>query len=469
MNAKPFTTPTDIAFASKCLHNWFLECTGDVSRRRPPDAGLRLIMERGIKREEDVIARFDALEKIDWDGKDWNEGMALTEEAMKKGNPWIYQGVLIRENMRGRPDLLKRIEGHSKVGEHSYIPVDIKGHKEVTKKDRFQLNAYADMLHPLLGKRPLVGAILLNTGKLEEVDLTTDESEYRSLRAKMESILRGRIKTEGFKCGECNKCPWIDVCSEDWKAKESVCLLYGVSADMATKFSEAGFPSWRKIADARPKELAKKLKKPAPRARSLWVAAQAWKFNKPQIKKLPKFPTKIPIHFYDIETHDGVVYLHGNIRLYGDDRQAVQYIARDASGEEQAWHDWLDFLAKDKKAHVYCWSEYERGFAESLWAKYGGNENGWKHLAGNLVDQCAFVRDHFALPTSGYSIKKVAPFFGFEWDAKDAGGLNSESWYGDWLESGDEAILKKILRYNLDDVTAMEVIHKKLVEFVKTL
>ena len=79
-----------------------------------------------------------------------------------------------------------------------------------------------------------------------------------------------------------------------------------------------------------------------------------------------------------------------------------------------------------------------------------------------MIDQCAFVREHFALPLSSYSIKKVAPFFGFKWQAEDAGGLNSVSWYKNWLETGDTIIKEKILQYNLDDVIAMEVIDREL-------
>ena len=72
------------------------------------------------------------------------------------------------------------------------------------------------------------------------------------------------------------------------------------------------------------------------------------------------------------------------------------------------------------------------------------------------------MSEHFALPATSYSIKQVAPLFGFHWDASDAGGLNSEAWYGEWLDKRDRVLLKKILRYNLDDVVAMEVIDRAL-------
>ena len=79
-----------------------------------------------------------------------------------------------------------------------------------------------------------------------------------------------------------------------------------------------------------------------------------------------------------------------------------------------------------------------------------------------MKDQCRFVQDHFALPVMTYSIKEVAPVFGFRWQAEDAGGLNSEAWYGEWLEEGDEVMLQKIVDYNLDDVLAMEVVYQRL-------
>ena len=51
------------------------------------------------------------------------------------------------------------------------------------------------------------------------------------------------------------------------------------------------------------------------------------------------------------------------------------------------------------------------------------------------------LSDGWALPTSGYGIKVVAPLFGFAWQAADAGGLASEAWYAEWLERGDDPVL----------------------------
>ncbi len=62
------------------------------------------------------------------------------------------------------------------------------------------------------------------------------------------------------------------------------------------------------------------------------------------------------------------------------------------------------------------------------------------------------MKEHFALPVMTYSIREVAPIFCFHWNAADAGDLNSETWYGDRLETGNRELLDKVVEYNLDDV-----------------
>ena len=183
---------------------------------------------------------------------------------------------------------------------------------------------------------------------------------------------------------------------------------------------------------------------------------------------MPVFPAQgIPIYFYDIETHDDIVYLHGVIRLHGGKRHETYFFAKDESSEKEVWHEFLDFLAQDKDAIVYCWTFYEKSHAERCWSRHGGNPKGYRLIEERLTDQCAFVKEHFALPCRGYSIKKVAPVFGFKWKAEDAGGLNCEAWYRDWLETKDDNFYRKIIEYNLDDVRAMEVIDSALKKLTK--
>ncbi len=275
-------------------------------------------------------------------------------------------------------------------------------------------------------------------------------------------VQRNPKESIGFRCGECGMCAWADFCSKEWKDTARNCLVYGVTGATARKLWRANFKTYHDIANSTPENLIDKAGMSEKTVAKIHMLAKAWEENKALLTVPVEFPKGIPIHYWDIETFGGVTYLHGNIRIYGDEREEKLFFADDLSGEKEVWHQYLDYLSKDDKAIVYNWADYERGFAYSLWDKYGGNPKGFRHLDESMIDQCAFVRNHFALPVSTYSIKKVAPFFGFNWTADDAGGLNSESWYADWLETKNQTVKEKILQYNLDDVIAMEVIDKEL-------
>jgi uncharacterized protein len=460
--SNPRISPTAIARASACLHSWYLKCFGDPEERCEPDAGLQLIIDRGIAHEEACVSSLEAVVEPEWDKADYEAGFESTVALMKEGHPWIYQGVLLNDSAVGLPDLLKKRAGASSVGDYTYVPIDVKGHKQVTKKDRYQLVGYACLLESVLGCRPLEGGIWLNTGEIEAVDLTRDMEDVEALLSLMDRIRKGKLVTEGYRCGQCGICEWIDHCFSVWEENASVCLLYGVTGKTAQRFAEAGFPSWKDVARCEPVDMADRLDIKRGRVEACHIHACARDQGCPQILKPVHFPSNVPVHFYDIETFGDCVYLHGNIRVFGNEREERQFFAKDPADEKGAWHEYLDYLARDDRAIIYCWADYERGFARRLREKYGGNDAGWRHLEENLVDQCRFVKDHFALPVYSYSIKNVAPVFGFEWSAEDAGGLNSEAWYREWLETGDETIFEKILQYNLDDVLAMEVIDREL-------
>jgi predicted RecB family nuclease len=455
-------SPTAIAKASGCLHTWYLQCFGDPLEKREPDAGTLLMFERGMAYERQCVSSLPRVVGPTWDGKDLKAGFDSTLALMNEGHPWIYQGVLLTDMAVGFPDLLRKEESTSNLGNHTYSAVDVKAHKRVTKNDRYQLLGYAHLLESVLGYRPGEGGIWLNTGKIEAVDLGVDAEDFEALLSDMERIRKGALMTQGYRCSQCNTCEWIDHCISVWEQNENVCLLYGVTGDLARRFTKAGLHTWRDVARTDPTDMARRLRIKPNRAEAFCRHARARMERLPQVIRPATFVSDVPIHFYDIETFGQCVYLHGNIRVFRGERQEKQFLAKDPFREEQAWHQYLAYLAQDEEATVYCWADYEREFVHALWEKYGGNPAGWRHLEENLVDQCQFVKDHFALPVFSYGIKHVAPVFGFAWSADDAGGLNSEAWYKEWLEGGDETMLQKILRYNLDDVLAMEVIDQEL-------
>src|SRR5450759_4957234 len=139
-------SPSLISQASQCLHFYFLELYGDHSLKTTATAGQILSRERGLEFERQVVATLKGVEEPAWDQKDLKNGHFSTVKLMEKGAPWIHGGILMNLQLVGIPDLLKKVSGRSRFGIYSYIPVEIKAHKQVQKKDILQVVAYSIML-----------------------------------------------------------------------------------------------------------------------------------------------------------------------------------------------------------------------------------------------------------------------------------------------------------------------------------
>lgn len=80
---------------------------------------------------------------------------------MKKVEPLIYQGTIQAEidgvTYLGRPDILKKVEGKSKLGNWAYIPIDIKSSSSIKPLQSYQLIICGWILDVLLENKTLSG------------------------------------------------------------------------------------------------------------------------------------------------------------------------------------------------------------------------------------------------------------------------------------------------------------------------
>ncbi|MBT8447008.1 MAG: TM0106 family RecB-like putative nuclease, partial [Gammaproteobacteria bacterium] len=276
-------TPTILARAATCPHSWYLETHVDAELQVEPDAGMELLFEAGREHERQMVASLDNPVQPDWDRRDFEAGQRATLALMEQGVEWIYQAPLCRDDVRGVPDLLKRVDGKSALGGHSYVPVDIKGHQAVNKKDRLQLHAYAWMLEAALGNRPGTGGIWLNTGQIDYVDLSGRLDEFGKLYQGLHAIRAGKAETVPVRCGECGMCPWSQCCAEEWQRTRSVTLLAGGTGRTAHTLIQAGYTTWPDVAATRPDVLAAATGFKLDKATRLQQAAEAWRSGVPEL------------------------------------------------------------------------------------------------------------------------------------------------------------------------------------------
>ncbi len=79
-----------------------------------------------------------------------------------------------------------------------------------------------------------------------------------------------------------------------------------------------------------------------------------------------------------------------------------------------------------------------------------------------LVDLYRVVKQALRASTSSYSIKEIEKLYGFERTAEVAGGDESVVRFEEWVETGDDAILEEVERYNEEDCRSTFELHEWL-------
>jgi predicted RecB family nuclease len=85
--------------------------------------------------------------------------MPLTVAALKRGPLFILDASLEDETFSLRFDGLKRVEGHSKLGDFHYVPVLFHEGEHVRKEQKLLLEMYGLLLSRVQGRMPASGVI----------------------------------------------------------------------------------------------------------------------------------------------------------------------------------------------------------------------------------------------------------------------------------------------------------------------
>jgi len=121
------------------------------------------------------------------------------------------------------------------------------------------------------------------------------------------------------------------------------------------------------------------------------------------------------------------------------------------------YREFFEFLERYEGCVLYHYGPFERVHIRAAMERLGVSPD------VRFVDVLSLIRKHTAFPTISQSLKDIANYLGFEWrDETDA--QETIVLYLRYLEERDEALLRRIMRYNEDDVRATKVIKDFLQE-----
>ena len=174
--------------------------------------------------------------------------------------------------------------------------------------------------------------------------------------------------------------------------------------------------------------------------------------------------------FFDIEADPlrNVVYMHGFVHRLNRDHATERFVAFTAEeptpdAEREAFAAAMAHIAAYPEATIYFYSKFERTAYRKLQRLYP--EVCTPEAVEALFKPPRSIDLYFDVvtkatewPTRSHSIKALAKHLGFAWRDNDPSGAASIEWYNRWVESGDRAILQRILEYNEDDCRATAVL-----------
>ena len=472
--------------------NDFLECEhlaalglqvarGELERPEVDDLQAELIRRKGIEHEQAYLAQLRAEGKsvleVDTDDRDWERAARMTAEAIRSGShDVVYQGVFVdADGWRGVADFVER------QADGSYEVSDTKLARHSKPYFLLQLSFYSEQLGRVQGRLPERMHVVLGTNDRESFRVADFIAYYRRVRARFVEFARHPRETYPHPVQHCGICAWKAVCEQRWIDDDHLSLVANMRRSWIAKLADAGITTLEGLALAQQEEITglrpEILELIRDQARMQYEArtnGHAWKLLPPEedhgLALLPR-PSAGDV-FYDIEGDPfyeaarGLEYLHGVIA----DSRFRAFWARSREEEQRAFEQLVDFLTERLRRypdlHVYHYAHYEVGVLKRLAGEYGTREDEVDELLRRevFVDLYRIVAQSLRISHPRYGLKQVETFFMPARTEDVSAGDDSILVFEQWLDSGDDALLEAIERYNEFDCRATEALRDWLLE-----
>ncbi len=461
---------------------------------------VQMLWDKGAQFEKEIILTIGKY--LDLSSGKYDKRFEQTLTAMKNSVSIIYQGVLKDDDLMGIPDLLIRQD------DGQYLPVDIKsgcGFKNVSndregtykKAYAVQLCLYADVLIRLGFLDKKKGLIIdIHRNKVEYALNSARGSRttqtwwdfYIELSANVKKLVAGIDINNPARGGVCKMCQWYASCEKWCIEKDDLTnIFYLGRAKRDILVSDLGLSTVDDIcrvnienALARKKENKQFLKGVGEKTLVKWTnrAKILKKTKRPVVYEELNFPNASYELFFDIEadpTRD-FVYLHGVWERTSLGERFIHFVTDGVNldAEKKTWDEfwkYINNLPQDDFV-VYYYSPYEKSIYKRMASLYPDVKTVEQveqfFDSPNVIDlytDMIFKKTDW--PLTSYSIKDIVTYLGFKWRDETPSGALSIQWFNEYIETGDESMLKRIVEYNEDDCKATMILKDKLVELSK--
>lgn len=461
---------------------------GTLAKPAVWDPLLELLWARGAQHEQGFVEHLSAqgfeITAIEGVGVQ-DDAVALTHDAMHRGDPIIVQGAFRVKNWVGRTDVLRRIETPSDLGAWSYEIIDTKLARETKAGTVLQLCLYAALLEATQGRCPEHCYVVAPWSGYEPQVYRMDDyaAYYRRVRQAMESAVGTGETMHAYPDPKehCEVCRWREYCDERRRTDDHLSLVAGITKTQIDELVSRGITTLAGLA-AMPLPLTWKPTRGSThayeRVREQARLQQAGRQAAAVVHELLPVTAGFGLStlpapsagdvFLDLEGdpfagEGGLEYMFGY--TYTDVEGKRVYVADWALSREeerQIFERFVDFVTERLKEypnlHIYHFAPYEPAALKRLMGRYATREEELDSLlrSRRLVDLYAVVRQSLRASVESYSIKKLEPLYEFSRATSLPEANKALTKVQAGLELGDVSLIDDntrdiVARYNQDD------------------
>ena len=392
-----------------------------------------------------------------------------TLRAMAEGKPAIANAALwnLPKNVYGSINLLQRIdEGKSIFGPYHYRIVQFKRAHDLKEHYALQVSLLNHILSDIQKYTCRYTRVELKTKTVQVDYLEHEERLVRELNY-FRNISSGKVRPEAHKPPKAANSPWRVYANKVVAESKDLLMLPALSAEMRQCLRIYGMNTTDDVARFGLEKLRTLLEEPF--ATDAYYNSVAYLHNKPVLKEAGHFPPPAKKHnlYFDFEatetfTKDNVsfVYLIGIWDKEED--KYVSFVAKTPQEEIKIFEQFHDYIKDPENTVLYHWTEYEAKKMRKMAQENKHDEQKLNRLVSLCYDLKVATQKAFYLPAPSFSLKAAAPAFGFNWRQDDCGAMDSMVYFTNWLKTGNEDLLNKVLMYNEDDCKAMLYLEEKL-------
>ncbi len=485
-------SPSDLSGYLACPHLTTLElrvARGELERPRLDSPHRDLVFRKGKEHEAAYLARLQEagrsivrIPTYEDEGFDAEEARRLSEEAIAaRAAEVVYQPYLADERgeWRGFADFLElQPDGR-------YEPVDTKLARSAKPAHVLQLLFYAEQVARLQGAPVERVHVENGRGERETFRVAELDAYYRRVRGRFLAALADEAPTYPWPCGHCGICDFRRLCRERLVEDDHLMLVAGMRRTYAETLVEAGvetlealgeLASHGPVGELRAETLEALRRQAALQLRARREGVHSYELLPDEAERgfrLLPAPDEGDVWF-DIEGHPfyeparGLEYLFGCCYRVGGEVVYRALWARDRESEREVLERFVDWVVERRRRypgmHVYHYAGYERSALTRLMGEHGTREQEIDGLLRGevLVDLYRVVKQSLRASTDSYSIKAIEALYGFTRTAAVSGGDESVVRFEEWLETGEDAILADVERYNEEDCRSLHELHEWL-------